>query len=132
MLSKTAFFARLSIFLVYFLNFFAVLTSVINIKNTSEELTQHEAGIESIKRCLKLIENVRIIMQSHKYCSFQSVIIVSLGLVVQSTISANPGFNFNLLFWFMHFCSSVCFKTLKKIKVLFTQNVFCGKTCSTS
>ena len=34
-----------------------------------------------------------------------------LGPVVQSMINANPGLNFNLLFWFMYFCSTVCFKT---------------------
>ena len=38
---------------------------------------------------------------------------VILGPVVQSTISANPGLNFNLLFWFMHSCKTVRFKTLK-------------------
>ena len=38
---------------------------------------------------------------------------VNLGSVVQSTISVNPGLNFNLLFWFMHFYSTVHFKTLK-------------------
>jgi hypothetical protein len=37
-----------------------------------------------------------------------------LGPVVQSTISANPGLNFNLLFLFMHFCSTICFKTSEK------------------
>jgi hypothetical protein len=35
-----------------------VLTSVVDIKDNSAELAQHEKGIESIKRCLKLIENV--------------------------------------------------------------------------
>ncbi|CAB4030010.1 wings apart homolog [Paramuricea clavata] len=35
-----------------------VLTSVVDIKDNGAELAQHEKGIESIKRCLKLIENV--------------------------------------------------------------------------
>ena len=37
---------------------FTVLTSVMNIKDDNVELAQHEKAIESIKRCLKLIENV--------------------------------------------------------------------------
>ena len=45
---------------------FTVLTSVMNIKDDSVELTQHEKAIESIKRCLKLIENVSGRISSHK------------------------------------------------------------------
>jgi hypothetical protein len=40
--------------------------------------------------------------------------IANLGPVVQSTISAIPGLNFNLLFYFMHFCTSICFNTSEK------------------
>ncbi len=36
----------------------------------------------------------------------------TLGPVVHSTISANPGLKFNPLFWFMYFCTSVNFRTL--------------------
>ena len=35
------------------------------------------------------------------------------GSVVESTISANPELNFNLLFWFMHLCNTIRYKTLK-------------------
>ena len=48
--------------------------------------------------------------------------------MVQSTISAN-GLNFDLLFWFMHFCGTVRLQTLNKIKVLLTKEVFVEKTC---
>lgn len=37
---------------------FLVLTSVVDIKDNSEELKKNEKGTESIKRCLKLVENV--------------------------------------------------------------------------
>jgi hypothetical protein len=36
----------------------------------------------------------------------------SLNKFVQRWISANAGLKFNLLFWFVYFCMSVCFKTL--------------------
>jgi hypothetical protein len=39
---------------------------------------------------------------------------IILGPVVQSWISANPGLKFNLLFLFMYFCTSICFKTSEK------------------
>ena len=54
--------------------------------------------------------------QANRYLAslFFSVFLNSLGPVVQSTISANPGLNFNLLFLFMHFCPSICFKTSEK------------------
>ena len=55
----------------------------------------------------------------------------ALGPIVQSTISANAGLNFNLLFWLMPFCSTVCFKTLKN-KSSNDPEYICGKTCSTS
>ena len=41
-------------------------------------------------------------------------IVNPLGPVVQSWISANPGLKFNLLFQFMYFCTSICFKTSEK------------------
>jgi hypothetical protein len=44
----------------------------------------------------------------------QQVALFHQGPVVQSTISAIPGLNFNLLFLFMHFCTSICFKTSEK------------------
>ena len=53
------------------------------------------------------------------------------GPVVQSTFSANPGLNLNLLFWFMHFCSTVQFKTLRNKSSINPESI-CGKTCSTS
>ena len=53
------------------------------------------------------------------------------GPVVQSTISTNSGLNFNLLFWFMHFCSTVRFKSLNNKSFIEPENI-CGKTCSTS
>ena len=40
---------------------FLVLTSVVKIKDNSTDLIKNEKGIESIKRCLKLIENVSLI-----------------------------------------------------------------------
>jgi hypothetical protein len=40
-------------------------------------------------------------------------VIVLLGPVVQSWISANPGLKFNPLLWFMYFCMSAYFKTLE-------------------
>ena len=47
-----------------------------------------------------------------------------MGLVVQSTnLMANPGLYLNLLFWFMHFYSTVCFEPLK-ITALLTQKIF--------
>ena len=51
--------------------------------------------------------------------------------VVQSMISANPELNFNLLFWFKHFCSTVCFKTLKNKSFIDPENI-CEKTYATS
>ena len=57
--------------------------------------------------------------------------IVHQGPVVQSSISANPGLNFNLLFWFMHFCSTVCFKTLKNKSSIDPENIY-ERICSTS
>ena len=47
------------------------------------------------------------------------------GPVVQSTISAIPELNFNLLFWFMHF-ATVRFKTLKYKSSVDPENI-CGK-----
>ena len=57
--------------------------------------------------------------------------LLQLGPVVQSTFSINPGLNFNLLFWFMHFCSTVGFKTLNNKSSIDREDI-CGKTCSTS
>ena len=36
------------------------------------------------------------------------------GSVVQSTISAIPGLNFNVLFWFIHFLQQSSFQNLVK------------------
>ena len=47
-----------------------------------------------------------------------STLIIFLRPVVQSMISPNPGLNFNLPFLFMHFCSTVHFKTLKHNQLL--------------
>ena len=41
----------------------------------------------------------------------------------------NPGLNFNLLFWFMHFTSTVRFQTLENKTSIDPENI-CGKTCS--
>ena len=41
-------------------------------------------------------------------------------------ISVKPGLNSNLMFWFMHFCRTVRFKTLNH-KVLVTQKYFVEK-----
>ncbi len=43
-----------------------------------------------------------------RYCLFTP------GTVVQSWVSANPGFKFNTVFQFVYFCMSVYFKTSKK------------------
>ena len=56
---------------------------------------------------------------------------MGLGPVVQSAISTNPGLNFNRLFWFMHFCSTVCFKILKTVSFIEPENIL-WKICSTS
>ena len=40
-------------------------------------------------------------------------VLIYHGPIVQSPISTNPRLNLNPLFWFVYFCSTVCFKTLK-------------------
>ena len=50
--------------------------------------------------------------------------------VVQSSISANPGFNINTLFWFMYFYMAVCFKNFDK-KTSVDPEKIPGKTYST-
>ena len=54
-----------------------------------------------------------------------------LGPVVQSAFSTNPRLNFNLLFWFMHSCRTVRFKTLNNKSSIDSENIY-GKTLSTS
>ena len=61
---------------------------------------------------------------------FRRKLVKGQGPVVQSTISTNPGLNFNLLFWCMYFYSTVCFRTLKHESSIDPENI-CGKTCST-
>ena len=48
---------------------------------------------------------------------------LALEPVVQSTINTNPWLIFDLLFWFMYFCSTICFKTLKS-KSSIDQRIF--------
>ena len=56
--------------------------------------------------------------------------ILKQGPVVQSSISANPGLNFNQLFLFMYFCMIIRFKTLGKITSIEPERIS-GKTYST-
>ena len=48
---------------------------------------------------------------------------------MQSTVNTNPGLNFNLLFWFMHFCSTVHLKILKNKSSIDPEKI-CGKSCT--
>jgi hypothetical protein len=43
----------------------------------------------------------------------ESVSIV-LGIIYTIAVLVNPGLKYNLLFWFMYFCTSVYFKTSEK------------------
>ena len=47
-------------------------------------------------------------VSASQYCSGKHN---PLGTVVQRWVNANPGLKFNLLFWFVYFCTSVYFKT---------------------
>ena len=51
-------------------------------------------------------------MYIKKLMEFVGIKIMSQLFQVQLTLA-----NFNLLFWFMHFCSKVHSKTLKKLKL---------------
>jgi hypothetical protein len=55
---------------------------------------------------------------------------ILLGPFVQSTIGANPGLHFNLLFLFMYFCIISRFKTLET-KTSVEPEKITGKTFST-
>ena len=73
-------------------------------------------------------KNSKIVYDSYRTTTPDFTIhLVILGTVAQSTISAKPGLNFNLLFWFMHFRSTAApFKTLKN-KSFIDQKIFLEK-----
>ena len=52
--------------------------------------------------------------------------IIVQGPVVQSMVTSNPGLTFDRLFWFMHFCCTVCLETLKN-KAILAEKIFVGK-----
>ena len=77
------------------------------------------------------VTKANIANPSSYFCFGINCVRMHQGPVVQSTISANPRLNFNLLLWFMYFSSTVRFKTLKHKSSIDPENI-CGKTCSTS
>ena len=70
------------------------------------------------------------LQSSTKLCLYDTLALISAvlseGAAFQSWISANPGLNFNQLFWFMHFRSTAS-QNFKKIIAILTQKLYMEK-----